>query len=317
MAQNNEFQPNSMLNTLQFLGHKLVPTNINTVFQFTPTIHHTPYPYISPSKQNLSGRAIFVTGASKGIGRATALSFAVAGASYIAIGARSSLDSLVAELRDTANKAGFSQTKILPLSLDLTDQKTIDKAGKRIEEEFGRLDILVNNAAYLEECVKVADSDPLEWWKSWTVNVNGVYLCTRALLPLLLNTNNGLKTILNVSSIGAINKRPGASAYQTGKLALLRFGEFVDVEYGEEGILCYGIHPGAVMTELASRLPKYTHCLLKDVPELAADTIVWLTGQRKDWLAGRYVSVNWDMEEFEKMREKVVKEDLLKVKITA
>ena len=315
MAQNNEFLPTSTLNTNSWIP--ATPTNINTVVQFTPTVHNTPYPYISPSKQNLSGRAVFITGASKGIGRATALSFAVAGASYIAIGARSSLGPLVTELRDTASKAGFSQTKILPLSLDVTDQKTVDKAGKKIEEEFGRLDILINNAGYLEECVKIADSDPLEWWKSWTVNVNGVYMCTRVLLPLLFNTSDGLKTILNVSSIGAINKRAGASAYQTGKLALLRFGEFVNVEYGEEGILCYGIHPGGVMTELASRIPKEKHFLLKDVPELSADTIVWLTGQRKDWLAGRYVSVNWDMEELEGMREKVVKEDLLKVKITA
>ncbi len=292
-------------------------TDIDPVFQFTPTMHTTPYPYISPSKQNLSGRAVFITGASKGIGRATSLSFAAAGASYIAIGARSSLDSVVAELRDTANKAGFNQTKILALSLDVTDRRSVDKAGKRIEEEFGRLDILVNNAGYLEECVNIADSDPLEWWKCWTVNVNGVYLCTRALLPLLLNTSDGFKTILNVSSIGVLRPRPGASAYHTGKLALLRFGEFVNAEYGEEGILCYGIHPGGVMTELALRMPKDKHYLLIDAPELGAETIVWLTGQRKDWLAGRYVSVNWDMEEFEKMREKVVKEDLLKVKITA
>lgn len=290
-------------------------THINPVFRFTPTMHSTPYPYISPSKQNLSGRAVFITGASKGIGRATALSFATAGASYIAIGARSSLDSLVTELKDTANKAGYNQIKILPMSLDVTDQESVDKAGKAIEKEFGRLDILINNAGYLESCVKIADSDPLEWWKSLTTNVNGVYLCTRALLPLLLKTSDGLKTILNVSSIGAHRQRPGASAYQTGKLALLRFGEFVNAEYGEEGVLCYGIHPGAVMTELALRMPKHTHSLLEDVPELCADTIVWLTGQRKDWLAGRYVSVNWDMEEFERMREKVVKEDLLKVKV--
>jgi hypothetical protein len=92
----------------RFLGYKLLLTDINPVFQFTSTMHTTPYPYISPSKQNLSGRAVFITGTSKGIGRATVLSFAVAGASYIAIGARSSLDSLVAELRNTANKAGFN-----------------------------------------------------------------------------------------------------------------------------------------------------------------------------------------------------------------
>lgn len=71
------------------------------------------------------------------------------------------------------------------------------------------------------------------------------------------------------------------------------------------------------MTELAKAMPKETHVFLTDVPELGAESIVWLTGERRDWLAGRYVSVNWDMQEFEGMREEIEKGDLLKVQLRA
>lgn len=70
------------------------------------------------------------------------------------------------------------------------------------------------------------------------------------------------------------------------------------------------------MTELAKAMPKETHGILTDTPELAGDSTVWLTAVRREWLAGRYVSVNWDMEEFEKEKERVEKGDLLKFKLS-
>ena len=84
---------------------------------------------------------------------------------------------------------------------------------------------------------------------------------TKAFLPLLLRADNetGLKTIVNVSSMGALALRPGGSAYQTSKFALLKFTEFVMVEYADQGILCYAVHPGSVMTKLAENMPKEIH----------------------------------------------------------
>lgn len=108
----------------------------------------------------------------------------------------------------------------------------------------------------------------------------------------------------------------GGSAYQSGKLAILRFGEFVMTEYGDQGILCFGIHPGGVMTDLSYRtLPKEFHKLLQDTPQLAGDSIVWLTGKRREWLAGRYVSTTWDMEELEGKKGEIEEGDLLKVRM--
>ena len=95
----------------------------------------------------------------------------------------------------------------------------------------------------------------------------------------------------------------------------MRFGEFINAEYGEQGVLAFGIHPGGVATELALGMPKEMHTMLNDKPELAGDASVWLTAERREWLAGRYVSVNWDAKELLQKQETIVKDDLLKVRL--
>lgn len=147
------------------------------------------------------------------------------------------------------------------------------------------------------------------------VNLKGPYLVTKAFLPLMLKTEDSMRTILNVSSIGAQLIGPGASGYQTSKLALLRFGEFLNNDYKDQGVLSFGLHPGGVATELALGMPKAWQAGLVDTPALAGDSIVWLTAERREWLKGRYVSVNWDMKEFLHKRPKIEEQDLLKVRM--
>jgi len=173
---------------------------------------------------------------------------------------------------------------------------------------------LINNAGYLEEFIPIIDSDPSEWWKTWEVNVRGIYYVTKAFLPLLLK--GGDKTVVNLSSIGAHGLRPGASGYQTTKLAVLKFTEFIMAEHTDQGVLAYSVHPGGVLTELASNMPKETHStLLTDKAEVASDTIVYLTQTRREWLAGRYISCVWDMPEFLSREEEIVQGDKLKVRL--
>ncbi|KAI5364501.1 Putative short-chain dehydrogenase/reductase SDR, NAD(P)-binding domain superfamily [Septoria linicola] len=279
---------------------------------FTPTIHHDTYGYINPEQFSLQGRAVFITGASKGVGRATAIAYAKAGASYIAVAARSGLDTLATKMLDAAVRVGKSAPNVLQLSVDVTSEESVGHAAKQAEQAFGRLDILINNAGYLENFVPITESDPKDWWR---VNIKGVYLVTRALLPLMLKTENGQKIVLNVSSIGAHFIMPGASGYQSGKLALLRLGEFLNADYKEHDLLSLSVHPGSIPTELAKQMPEEVHKFLIDAPELAADTMIWLTAERRDWLRGRYVSCNWDLKELLDKREQIVKDDLLKVRM--
>lgn len=80
---------------------------------------------------------------------------------------------------------------------------------------------------------------------------------TRSFLPLMLR--GGDKHIVNLSSIGANMVWPGMSGYQTGKMAILRFSEFTNAEYGEQGVVAFSVHPGGIMTNLGSSMPKEMH----------------------------------------------------------
>lgn len=229
---------------------------------FTPTIHTDTYPAIFPATQStLTGKSVFISGASRGIGRATALSYARAGAAQIAVAAPSGLETIKQEILAAAAAAtATAPPNVLVLSLDVLDAASVEAAARHTERAFGaKLDILVNNAGYLEQGVPIAASDRDDYWRTWETNYRGLYWMTRAFLPLLLRSRDGLKTIVNVGSMGALGLRPGGSAYQTSKFAVLKFTEFVMVEYAEQGVLCFTVHPGGVMTELARNMPKQSH----------------------------------------------------------
>ena len=91
----------------------------------------------------------------------------------------------------------------------------------------------------------MADTDPDAWWSTWETNIRGPYLVARSFLPLLLE-KGGDRTIVTVASVGAFKTNSGLSAYQTTKLAQLRLMEFLNAEYGDQGLLAYSVHPGNV-----------------------------------------------------------------------
>jgi NAD(P)-dependent dehydrogenase (short-subunit alcohol dehydrogenase family) len=202
---------------------------------------------------------------------------------------------------------------VLVLELDVSSQDSVEAAAAKVQSEVSALDILINNAGYLERRFAIHETNPQDWWKTWNVNVFGVYLVCRSFLPLILASK--LKTIVNVSSVGAHRVAAGGSSYQTSKLAVIRLTEFIIEEYGEQGLLAISVHPGGVNTELARNMPEQMHAVLVDTPQLAGDFFVKLTSERRDWLAGRYVSVNWDWNQLEAKKQEIVEKDLLKVRL--
>lgn len=297
-----------------FTCPRTLQPDLSKGFYFTSVRHHDTYPAIDPSERDFSGRYIFITGASKGIGRETALSYAAAGAAGIGIGARSGLSDLVPLIAKAAEAAGRPAPQVEAVELDVTDEASASRAAAAISRAFPRLDVLINNAGYLEKRAKIADSDPSEWLKTWSVNVTGPYLVSRAFLPQML-ARGGDKTIVNLGSIAAHLVAPGASAYQTSKLALQRFTEFLDVDHGPDGLLAYAIHPGGVPTDMGLRLPAERQVALTETPKLCADTLVYLTEKRREWLAARYLSATWDVEELLSREDEVVQGGKLKVRM--
>lgn len=295
------------------------------------TSHEDTYPFIDPDKGKASNITVLITGASKGIGCATAKSFARAGASGIALLARSDLNGVVAEVINAAIAAGRKEPKILTFQADISDQEAIKGVMDSVEEEFGFLDVVINNASRLETWLPLAETDVADWWKTWEVNIKGTYIVTRAAVPLVLKSQ--LKTILTLTSARAFISAyvhfplsshlqpfveetfrspkqrtqantvhsPGASAYQITKMAQIRLSDFLMSEYGEkvansskfiahsnltlawQGLIAYSIHPGGVKTDTALNMPENMHFLLTQTAELSADTIVWLTRERKEW----------------------------------
>ena len=143
----------------------------------TEKVHNDTYPAIDPTKADLSGKAVFVSGASRGVGKSIALSFAKAGASYIAIGARSTLSEVEKDVKQAAVDSGRKEPTVLCLKLEVSDVESVDNAAREIEKAFGKLDIVINNAAIFGDITNIADSDPDSWWQICT--------CARLQWPLV------------------------------------------------------------------------------------------------------------------------------------
>ena len=276
--------------------------------------HHARYPAIDPEttlKGSASGKVIFITGASQGIGQATAVAFAQAGARAIYLTARS--EKALEETRARVVGAN-SQTQCKYMVCDVTEGAQVEAAIRDCVAQFGGVDAVDSNAGHSERWTKIGESDPVSWWRTWEVNMRGTYHVIRYAIPHLIESAKrhpaGGHLIL-ISSIGAQMVHPTASGYQTSKLAVNRLCEFVNVDHGEDGVKCFAIHPGGVLTDLAKNLPQELHGSLVDSPELSAAFAVWLCSGKADWAKGRYLSSNWDVDELTKLKDQIVQDDLL------
>ncbi len=282
------------------------------------TAHHATYPAIDPKlalKDSAQGKVIFIAGASRGIGQATAVAFAQAGAKAVYLTARSkdALEQTQARVNQ-ANPATLCAWSIC----DVTEAAAVEAAVADCVAKFGGIDAADANAGYLSPWIKIGESDPVTWWQNWEVNVRGAYHVIRYTLPHLVKSakshaakgRSGGHLIL-LSSVGAQLLMPGASDYQTSKHAINRLCEFVQVDHGDDGIKCFALHPGGVSTELGLSMPQALHAYLIDAPELAAGFAVWLCSGKADWAKGRYVSANWDVDELSTMQDKILRDDLL------
>jgi len=282
------------------------------------TEHHDRYTAIDPSsalKGSASGKVIFITGASKGIGRATAVAFAEAGAKAVYLTARS--EQQLEETRALIQKAN-PNTQCAYSRCDVTSAAQVEAAVADCVEKFGAIDVADANAGYLGPWAKIGESNPESWWHTWEVNIRGVYHVIRFAMPHLIESAKKWAAqgasgghLIMLSSIGAQRLAPTASDYQTSKHAINRLCEFVNVDHGQDGIKCFAVHPGGVVTELARNMPEDRHIYLNDTPELAAGFMVWLASGKADWATGRYLSANWDVEELSALKDEILRDDLL------
>ncbi len=197
----------------------------------------------------LTGTVALVTGASSGIGTATARQLAEQGASVALVARRKErLDALAAEITAAGGRA-------LAVEADITDRAQAEAAVQQTVEHFGRLDILVNNAG-LMLLGPVVDADPTEWERMIAVNVQGLLHTTHAALPHLLKAGEDdprrVADIVNISSIAGREAWSGYGVYSLTKFGVNGFTESLRKEITQRHVRVGVLEPGGVATELAS-----------------------------------------------------------------
>ena len=197
----------------------------------------------------LDGAVALVTGASSGIGEATALALAAHGATVaIAARRRDRLESLAERLEGNGATA-------LVIEADLTDPTQAEAAINRTAAELGRLDILVNNAGMML-LGPVVDADTTQWWRMLDINVNALLYCANAALPHLLGAaQDGPRNVadmVNVSSVAGRTVRRGSAVYNLTKHGVGAFSESLRQEVAGRHVRVSLVEPGATATELRS-----------------------------------------------------------------
>ena len=192
---------------------------------------------------DLKGRVAVITGASSGLGRQMSRAFANQGASLVILARR--MDRLE-ELRDELEKSG---SKVLPIKCDVTSTSDIDAALKKVEEVFGRVDILVNCAGSSKDA-GVLDMSDEEWNFTIDTDLTSVFKMTRAFANLMKKNNYG--RIINIASMYGLvgNTAMGTIAYHSSKGGVVNFTRAVAAELAKYNITCNAICPGYFYTEL-------------------------------------------------------------------
>jgi NADP-dependent 3-hydroxy acid dehydrogenase YdfG len=204
----------------------------------------------------LRGKTAIVTGASSGIGEATALALAKAGAD-VALTARRAdrLEKLAERIRRETD------VQVLVLPADVTDREAVVGVAARVKEEWGRIDILVNNAGVM--LLSFLEKNKVdEWERMVDVNIKGVLFGIHAVLPIMRAQRSG--HIINISSDAGHEVFPAGSVYCATKFAVRAISMGIEKELSREGIRVTNISPGAVATELV------THITDQDVLDMFA-----------------------------------------------
>jgi NADP-dependent 3-hydroxy acid dehydrogenase YdfG len=219
---------------------------------------------------DLSGRVVAVTGASSGIGEATALACAQAGAA-VSLAARrlDRIEQLAARIEQIGPSA-----RALAVQTDVGDEAQANEFVRRTKAELGRLDVLVNNAGVML-LGPIAGADTEEWRRMIDANVYGVLYCTHAAVPVMLEQGSG--HVVTVSSVAGRFARPGSGVYNLTKFGVGAFTEALRQEVAPAGIRVTLVEPGAVATELPGHnrpeIQELIRGIFKDVEPLRAEDI--------------------------------------------
>ena len=243
---------------------------------------------------SLSGRVAFVTGASQGIGRTCAVRLAKDGAS-VAVAARNKekLDELVDEISAAGGKAHA-------IALDVADENQVKSAVKAVIAQFGKIDVLVNNAGITRDQL-VMRMKRTDWDAVLQTNLTSAYLCIQQVIPSMLKQRWG--RIVNITSVFGQMGQAGQANYSASKAGLIGLTMAIAREVGSRSITCNAVAPGFIETAMTAVLSdEFKQSAVKQIPlgrvgtsEDVASTVAFLASDEASYITGHVLNVNGGM----------------------
>lgn len=246
--------------------------------------------------REFADRNLFITGATSGIGRATALRFAQAGANVAAVGRNET------ELKSLEQELLSLDVRCVTISADLARDDSADGALAKALDALGGIDILVNAAGHISSGT-IENTTSQAWDAMLNINLRSVFLLMQKALPSLIERRGN---IVNVSSVTGLRAFPGVLAYCVSKAGLDQLTRCAALELAAKGVRVNAVNPGVVITEIHKRggmnsdqytafleHSKTTHPLGRvGKPEEIAELIAFLASDRASWITGASYSID-------------------------
>ncbi|MBP0014053.1 MAG: 3-oxoacyl-[acyl-carrier-protein] reductase [Roseofilum sp. SBFL] len=197
-------------------------------------------------ENQLQNQVALVTGASRGIGRAIALSLAAEGAKVAVNYASSSgaAEEVVSQIKDQGGEA-------IALGADVSQAEAVDTLVKAVMDQWGRIDVLVNNAGITRDGLLLR-MKPEDWQAVINLNLTGVFLCTRAISKIMIKKRRG--RIINIASVSGQMGNPGQANYSAAKAGVIGFTKTVAKEIASRGVTANAVAPGFIATDMTKDL---------------------------------------------------------------
>ena len=246
---------------------------------------------------DFSGKVVLITGASSGIGRATAELFGRCGAS---VAVTYNKNKAGAEAAVAAISSNGSKSSALALQTDVTKHSEIETMIREVEDRFGAVDILVNNAGSLVERLRTLEMTEERWNEVMNLNATSAFFAAKAVIPKMLEKGSGV--IVNVTSIAGRNGGAlGSIHYSSAKAAILTMTKGLAKEFATQGIRVNAVSPGVIDTpyhetfttpEIMQNLRKAIPMGREGRPDEVAGVIAFLASDAASYLCGETIEVN-------------------------
>ena len=238
---------------------------------------------------NFNAKTVLITGAAVGIGRAVAIKFAQGGANLVLT------DINIKALESVKEEIETYTKNVLTIQCDVSDEERVFATVKEAESVFGKIDILINNAALWRCCAPFTDISSDEWRKFINVNVMGVVYCTKAVLPKMLE--NGYGRIINVSSVAGVYGNANMVHYSATKGALIAMTKALAKEVSDNGILVNSVSPGSVSPSYNDDMNYFENSELSFMGRTGTDMenanlICFLASDEASYISGQNIQID-------------------------